>query len=160
VPRGVGLQNTLQYIATIAAAGSLLYIAVCKIIDRPFPRYLSIAPIVFWMLRLVTVFTGFSSISTISDTLIETASMCFTLLTLLFYAKIECGQPVKSYRLYFATALVNGFICAIGSIPRFIVDILAVNQAIHLNTIPSFTSLTTGAFSVIFAYSLMKQIKA
>ena len=159
VPRQVGLQNTLQYITTIIAAGCLLYIAVCKITGRVFPPYLSIGPIIYWMMRLVTVFTGFSTISTISDTLIETASMCFTLLVLLFYAKIECGQPVKSYRIYYSIALVNGFICALGSIPRIIADIFAVEQAVHLNTIPTFTSLATGTFSVLFAYSLIKQLK-
>ncbi len=160
VPKAGGIQNILQYVTAILAAGSLLYIAVSKITNRPFLRYLSIAPIIYWMMRIITVFTGFSSISTISDTLIETASMCFTLLVLVFYAKIECGQPVKSYRLYFATALVNGFICAIGSIPRLVADILSVEQAIHLNTIPTFTSLATCVFSVLFACSLMKQIKA
>lgn len=153
------LQSALHYVFTLAAALSLCFIAFCKLTSRAFPQFISVAPVLFWMMRLIMVFTEFSTISTISDTVIETASMCLSLLTFLFYAKIECAQATKKYRIFFAVALVNGFVCAIGSVPRIIADILSVDQAIHLNTVPTFTSLATAVFSVVFAYTLLSKIK-
>lgn len=152
-------QVALQYIFTAAAAVSLCYIAFCKLTDREFPLIISIAPVLFWVMRLIMIFTEFSTISTISDTVIETAGMCLSLVTFLFYAKIECSQPSNYYRLFFAVALTNAYVCAIGSIPRIIADLLSFNQAIHLNTVPTTTALAAGVFSVVFAYRLLNEIK-
>lgn len=152
-------QVALQYVFTVVAAVSLCYIAFCKLTCREFPPIISIAPVLFWIMRLIMIFTEFSTISTISDTVIETAGMCLSLTVFLFYAKIECSQPTKYYRLFFATALTNAYVCAIGSIPRIITDFLSFDQAIHLNTVPTTTALAAGIFSVVFAYRLLNEIK-
>ncbi len=152
-------QVALQYAFTAAAAISLCYIAFCKLTSREFPLIISIAPVFFWAMRLIMIFTEFSTISTISDTVIETAGMCLSLSTFVFYAKIECSQPTKYYRLFFAVALTNAYVCAIASLPRIITNILSFEQAIHLNTVPTTTALAAGVFSVVFAYRLLSGIK-
>lgn len=152
-------QVSLQYAFTAASAAALFYIAFCKLTDREFPKIISIAPVFFWAMRLIMIFTEFSTISTISDTVIETAGMCLSLITFLSYAKIECFQPTKHYRFFFGAALTNAYICAIGSIPRIIADVFSFGQSTHLSTVPTTTALAAGIFSLIFAYRLLNEIK-
>lgn len=153
------LQQALHYAISAGTAAVLLYIAFCKFLKKEFPPILSLVPILFWGMRLIIVFTGFSTISAISDTVIETIGMCLALATFLFYAKAETMQHTSLQRFYFATAMLCGYVCAIGSVPRFVADLIAAEQAIHLNAIPSFTAFATGIFAVIFAMRLFKEIR-
>lgn len=152
-------QKLLQYLFAAAAAVALLFIAFCKLTKRDFNPIISVAPIIFWIMRLIIIFTEFSTISTISDTVIETASMCLALITFLCYSKIECAMPSKYQNLFLASAMLCGYVCALGSVPRIISDIMSVGQAVHLNTVPTFTALACALFSTVFAYKLYMSIK-
>ena len=154
------LQHILHYTFTIGALAALIIIAVMKYLDRSFHGGLTLLPIAFWIMRLIIIFTDFSTISTISETVIETFAMCLTLVTFVFYAKVENYQiPKKRYTLAFATALLNAYVCAIGSVPRIIASLFALQQPVHMNTIPAFTGLATAIFSAAFAYSMLESIK-
>lgn len=152
-------QQTLHYAVSAAAVASLLYISFCKFLKKEFPPIISLAPILFWGMRLIVVFTGFSTISAISDTVIETIGMCLALSTFLFYAKVETMQRSSFQRLYFAVAMLCSFVSALGSFPRLIADIFAAEEAIHMTTIPYCTAFATGIFSFIFAMELFKKIR-
>lgn len=149
-------QQALHYVITLAAVISLFYTAFCKFTSREFPAIISIIPVIYWIMRLIIIFSEFSTISTISDTVLEIAAMCLSLITFLFYAKIEAEQPLKNYKLIFAISLLSGYVCIISSIPRIFTDTLS--QSIHLNTIPAFTGIASAAFCVIFAYTLLNEI--
>lgn len=153
-------QQTLHYIFSLAAAASLIYIGFCKFTGKAYPLLLTLTPILFWIMRLIIIFTGFSTISTISDTVIETVGMCLCLISFLLWAKIECDQlGDRRYGLAFATLMLTGYVCLISSIPRMIADIFSVEQAVHLNTVPTFTALASAFFSVTCAISLHKHLK-
>lgn len=150
---GVGLfQRLLHYLLAVGAFGSLIYIGILKLIKKKYLHILTLTPVIFLISRLIIVFSGFSSISAISDTIIETVAMCLALVTFLFYSKIECGQPTKKARFVFALSLLCGYVSAISSVPRIIADLFMIEQAIHLNPVPSFTGIAVTFFSVMFAY--------
>lgn len=153
---GVGIfQRLIHYLLAVGAAGSLIYIAVSKLAKKNYLPVLTLVPVIFWISRLIIVFSGFSSISAISDTIIETAAMCLALITFLFYSKVECRQPIRKVRLFFALSLLCGFVSAISSVPRIIAGPFMIEQAIHLNPIPSFTGIAVTFFSVVFAYKFL-----
>ena len=153
------LQTSLQYLFAAVAAASLVYIGVCKFIGKDFPDALSIAPILFWGMRLIIVFTEFSTISTISDTAIETAGMCLTLITVMMYAKTECMQEIKHKNLYFATSLTAGYVYLLGSVPRIISQYILNAGSIHLDTVPAYTALAAAIFSIVYGYTFYASVK-
>lgn len=171
------IQAFVHVILTIASAVSLLGVAVFKLSGRPYPPIISLVPILFWIMRLIIVFTGFATISTISDTVIETLQMCLTLGVFLFFAKAESGLSAKHYKLFAATALACGIVSLTGSIPRAIIGMMHLleklsladflpdalkfmtEQPTHMNLIPFTTGIAVAFFSVVFAYSLLSQIK-
>lgn len=141
------------------SAAVLILIAFFTFLKIKYPKIITLIPIAFWTMRLVVVFAGFSKISTISDTVIETAAMCLALATFLFYAKVECKQDDKKYRFFIATALVSSTVSATNSLPRIIAFFTEGHQPMHLNPTPVFTGIATAVFSAVFAYSLFKEIK-
>lgn len=176
-----GFQIAVHSVLTLLSIAALVFIAVCKLTNMPYQPIISLVPVAFWVMRLIIVFTGFSTISTISDTIIETATMCLTLAVFLFYAKIECYQSTKNYKLFFATALACSTVSLVASVPRAIILIPAkiceallklfpdaafpntlgqfAEQNLHPSAVPCTTGIFVAIFSTIFAYSLISKIK-
>ena len=129
-------------------------------LKKEFHPAISLVPIAFWTMRLIIVFTDFSTISTISETVIETLAMCLTLITFLLFAKLTCERiSPKRYTLVAATALLNAYLCAIGSVPRLLSHLLSIEQPVHLNIVPAFTGFATAIFSATFAFTLLHSIQ-
>ena len=157
---GAGELKTLHYVFSAAAAVSLVVLGGLKLLNKDCPVYLSLAPIAFWITRLIIIFSNFSTISTISDTLIETACLCLCLITFLNFSKLTCGYlSANKISSTFALSLLTSYTCFIASIPRFIADILSVGEAVHVNTIPAFSGLAAAIFCMLFAYSIIKRKK-
>lgn len=155
------MQKVLQYIFTILAACSLCFVGLGKFKGEKCNPLLAIVPIFFWLMRLIIIFSSFSTISSISDTVIETSGLCLSLITFLYFAKVESGQlQKKKYTIGFAVALLNSYVCFIASMPRIVCGIAAFQQPIHLNTVPILTGLATALFSACFAYRMLRVSKA
>ncbi len=156
LPSDKGIFGPVLYgIVTVAAAASLIYIAVCKFIKAKYPPLLTLVPVVFWLVRLIVVFTNFSSLALVSDYVIETVFMCLALLTFFFYAKIECNQPIKHVRFFFAVSLVCGYAATLCSLPRIILEIVVKSQAVHLNPVPFSTGIVVAFFAVALSAKLL-----
>lgn len=155
------MQKILQFIFALLAAGALCFISVGKFKGEFCNPFIAIVPIFFWLMRLVIIFSGFSTISTISDTVIETAGLCLALITFLFFAKVESGHMKREkYNIAFAISLLNAYIYFVASVPRILCELVAFKQAIHLNTIPVLTGLATALFCTFFAYRMFRVGKA
>ncbi len=154
------MQSTLLYLLSAGAIAAFIIITVFGFLKKEYHPAITLLPVVFWIMRLIIVFTDFSTISTISETVIETFSMCLTLVTFLFFSKLECGRVnPKHYTLVAATALLNAYVCAIGSMPRIFAGLLSMQQPTHMNIIPAFTGLATAVFSATFAFTLLHSVK-
>ncbi len=155
LPIGSGLLGSIPYgIIAVAAAGSLIYIGVCKFINVNYPGVLSLVLVVFWIFRLILVFTDFSALSLISDTVIETLLMCLSLIVFLFYSKIECGFTIKLVRIFYSVTLLCGYIASIASIPRIVVSLFRTTL-VHLNLVPVITSVAIAIFTTILSAKLL-----
>lgn len=151
-------QTLIHSILAIISAVALLLIAYCGFMKLTFPPIISVVPIFFWIMRLIIIFSSFSTISVISDTIIETAAMCLTLITFIIYAKIESGYLKKErHLLAFATVIVNAYVCLISSVPHIICDIASFEQAVHLHPIPAATSLCVAVFSIAVSIKIAKE---
>lgn len=150
-------QKLLQYIFALLAVGALCFISVGKFKGDFCNPFIAIVPVFFWLMRLIIIFSSFSTISTISDTVIETIGLCLSLITFLYFAKVESGHLKREkYNLAFAISLLNAYVYFVASVPRLLCELVAFKQAIHLNAIPVLTGLAAALFSVFFAYRMFR----
>ena len=154
------MQTYLLYFLVACAMATFIAVTVFGILKKPFHPAITLLPVAYWIMRLIIVFTDFSTISTISETVIETLSMCLTLAVLLFYSKLECDQIKPSrYRLVAATAILNAYLCAVGSVPRIFSALLSLDQPTHMNIIPATTGLATAVFSATLGFTILHSIR-
>ena len=154
------VQTYVLYFLAAGAMAALIAVTVFGILKKSFHPAITLLPVAYWTMRLIIVFTDFSTISTISETVIETITMCLTLAVLLFYSKLECDQVKPSrYRFIAATALLNAYLCAVGSVPRIFSTVISLDQPTHMNIIPATTGLATAVFSAVLGFTILHSIK-
>ncbi len=141
-----GVQFTLHKVAALISAAALIYMCVCRFTKSEFPKIITIIPVLFWITRVITVFTEFAILATVTDTVLETISMCLALLVFLNFSKQQCGIEVKNERLNFAVSMLCGYFCALSSIPRFICAIISPNAFGYFSNIPALTTFAAALF--------------
>lgn len=146
-----GIQFTLHKVASLVSAAALIYMCVCRFTKNQFPKIITLIPVVFWIIRVITVFTEFATLATVTDTVFETVSMCLALVAFLNFSKQQCGIEVKSEKLNFAIYMLCGYFCALSSIPRFICYLISPNAFGYFSNIPAFTTFAAGIFVTVVA---------
>lgn len=147
-------QKTLELITAILAAVSLISFVILNFLNAEYPKMFSIAPIFFWLIRLVIIFTSFSSLANIVDNIFELAALCMILISSLQVSKTVCTQiEEKKQTQNFALLLTTAFICFVTSIPRVIVSLTGYAAMLHVNDLPIMTTLIAGIYFTVFAIS-------
>lgn len=156
------MHQLLYYAFSALAIVALIYIGVFKLTKKEYHPLAALAPAVFFIMRMVIIFADFSTIATISDTIIETVSGCLVIIVSLYYAKIEGGVAShRRSRLLFALALTAAYTCAIGSVPRMICESAAQAKSIvlHQIIIPSYSGIAFALFCAALAYDMLFSLK-
>lgn len=144
-------QSIIHKVMALLTAFSFAYTVYCKVTKCEYPKIITIAPIAFFISRVIIVFSEFASLATVSDTIIETAAMCLALITLLNYSKFSCEIPIKNMRLCKAVAALCSFVCAVGSVPRIICQILDPKNFQYFSNTPVLTIFAASLFAAAFA---------
>lgn len=147
-------QKLLHTVAGILAVLALLYMAVCYFTKTDYPKIITAIPIIFWITRVITIFSEFAALATVSDIIIETVAMCLCLFSFMDYGKLACGISVKNVRLTRAVAALCGYTCLLGSLPRIICIIAKPTAFEYFANIPSLTTLAAAIFAVHFALNI------
>ncbi len=147
-------QRSAEFILAVVAAASLIAFAITEFFDIQIPPLFTAAPILFWFIRLIIIFTSFSTLSNIPDNIFELAALCMILVASLQFSKLVCTElsPMKQ-TVVFATALSTASICFITSIPRAIVTLSENAHVLHRNDLPIMTTLVAGIYFLLFALS-------
>jgi hypothetical protein len=150
-------QKSLEFIAAIIASVALISYIVMDAMKIEYPRYITIAPIIFWLLRLVIVFTSFSSLANIVDNIFELSALCLILLSSLQISKMICIETEeKKQTKNFALLLTTSFVCFATSLPRAIVSISGYADMLHRNNLPIMTTLLAGCYFTAYVISCYK----
>lgn len=142
-----GVQLTLHKLTSLLSAAALIYMCVCRFKKLEYPKIITIIPLFFWITRVITVFTEFATLATVSDTILETASMCLALVVFLNYSKQSCGIELKNLRLSRAITNLCAYFCAISSVPRFICAVINPNAFGYFGNIPALTTFAAALFA-------------
>ena len=150
-------QKTLEFITAIIAAVALISNIIMDAMKIEYPRYITIAPILFWLLRLVIIFTSFSSLANIVDNIFELAALSLILLSSLEVAKMICIETEKKKQtINFALLLTTSLVCFVTSLPRAVVAITGYANMLHENDLPIMTTLVAGIYFTAYAISCYK----
>lgn len=153
-------QKYLEIISAIVAAIYLTTSALSDVLSFKTPEILSVAPIVFWFVRLIIIFTSFSTLANISDNIFELAALCLLLLSSLNIAKLVClPQSEKFTSFSFALFLTTALVCFVNSLPRAILIIGKNTEFLHKNDLPVMTTLMAGFYILLFAVNSFKDKK-
>ena len=147
-------QSLLHRFAAALSVSAFIYMAFCCFTKKSFPKIITAVPLLFWLTRVITVFTEFAALATVTDTVIETITMCLCLFVFLDDAKLECDLKVRSKKLTRAIALLCSYAGLISALPR-IVCAFAVPEAFgYFANIPPFTSLAAAVYAAVLALTL------
>ncbi len=150
----ISWQRSAEFIFAVIAAASLIALAIMDFFNLETPLLLTATPILFWFIRLIIIFTSFSTLSNIPDNMFELAALCLILISSLQVSKLACTElPSAKQNVVFATALATASICFVTSIPRAIVTLSENSSVLHRNDLPIMTTLVAGIYFLIFALS-------
>lgn len=146
-----GFQLVFHKVTSLISAAALIYMCACRFTKMEYPKIITIAPVLFWLTRVITVFTEFATLATVTDTVLETISMCLALVVFLSFSKQQCGVEIKNQQLNLATTVLCGYFCALSSVPRFICALIIPNAFGYFGNIPALTTFAAGIFVTIAA---------
>ncbi len=117
-------------------------------------RKFYVVPVLYWMIKLVFIFTGISSLALISDNVFLVLSYCGTLIFMLEYAKFANKIDIDmNYKKLFASGLAAIILCAVTSLPRFIAVIMGNTEILHESVASPVTVFFTGVFIAAFIFN-------
>ncbi len=148
----------LTNIFAVLSALSMILLPVQKI----FPQYkkffcvLYTFPLLFFLFKLICVFTVYSTVSVIASNVFYLAFLSAALVFFLLVAKLENGLPVRS-----ALLLPVGIICSIFSlccfVPQIIAFALSAQSYVHDNIHGVFLCGAVAIYSTVYTFSLYKK---
>ncbi len=100
-------------------------------IDRTV-SYLGVIPVVYWTVRILTVFMQYIRMANISENLFDLAAMGFVTVFFLLYGKVDSDIELKrSVRFLAPIGLCAIMLCVICTVPRYFVILVSEEQILH-----------------------------
>lgn len=113
---------------------------------------LNAAPVIYWLIRIIVVFSAYTPVPTIADNVFELASLCAALVYFLYYAKftnsIDSGKTNKAMLAVSVLAVV---FCAVYSLPQLILIAFGNDIGVHSKPSSAVTDLAVMLFVLYYA---------
>lgn len=147
-------QRTLEIILALVTSITFIVSALGEQISITPPALLSVVPVLYWFIRLIIVFTAFSSLATIPDNVFELCALCLMLIASLWYAKAVClGIEGKQKAFIEPVMLTAAYVCFVTAIPRTVVMLSGSESLLHKTGLPVMTPIAAGIYFLVFALS-------
>ncbi len=124
-----------------------------------FSKYFALlyaAPLLFFLFKLICVFTVYSTVSVIAANVFYLAFLSAALVFFLYIAKLENGIEVKP-----AALLPLGIICSISAfccfVPQLIAFALSKPTLVHANPHGLFLSAAVALYSTVYSFRMFKK---
>ncbi len=153
--------KTAELITAILSAIVLISFVITDYMNLEFPIILSVAPVLYWFVRLIIVFTSLSTLASTPDSIFELAALSLILISSLQAAKTLCiEQRPKIHSLNFALFLTTALTCFTTALPRAILTAGENASLLHSNDLPMLSTLVAGIYFLSFAIDCYKENKA
>ncbi len=146
------VQRNLNIIISLAAAAALISHLAFDLLKLDYPKIFTAVPIIYWFMRLIIVFTQFSSLSTVIDNTLELICLCSILVCSLQLSKVFCAQlGEKQIAFNLPLFLSSASLCLVNGLPRMIMIATGNASLMHENGISPTVSFIAGLYFLIFA---------
>ena len=143
-------QKGLESLLSLAFGLCLIFYALKNFIKIKLPDLLCVIPVVYWLIKLVNLFTTYSALSNTFDNIFEIFTLCSVLYFFLSLAKGICLEPnEKSVKTLNASAYLASFMALACSVPKAII-VLTNNQSILGDNKSFLILLLTGVYILTF----------
>lgn len=117
---------------------------------------------VYFLFRIVCIFSTITYLSLTFETVITLASHCVTILFMLFFAKMVNGiNKNTNFKHLLAAGISGTVLCVADSLPRIVLELLGKLKYLHSNPSSAYTVLATGLFmtALLFSYFSKNNLK-
>ncbi len=156
-------QSTLLMLAGIAAIAFFAAYGVSLISDFKLPPIAVAVPVIYFIIKIICVFTSVSSLALITDNVLFLAAYCTLLLFFLSFGKLYNGIDKEyNFRKLQATGFASAVLCLAQGLPHIIFNLINGNNYRHTSNISNIALIIYGIFAAAFtlSYFSMKNIAA
>ncbi len=150
-------QATLVNISGIVSVLFFVCYGVTAFVSFHLPRALFIAPVIFWLFKLVCVFTSISSISLLTDYAFMMISICATLLFMFEFSKIANKIDLKStYKKTLVMGLIAAFFSFLTVVPELLARVFGAKTIFREGGADAVVYLLSAVFITVFIMNMFK----
>lgn len=150
-------QAALVNISGLVSVVFLVCYGVTAFASFHLPRVSFIAPVIYWLFKLVCVFTSISSISLLTDYAFMMLSICATLLFMFEFAKIANKIDLKiSYKRMLITGLLASFFSILTVVPPLLARLFGATTVFREGSADAVVYLLSGVFITVFIMNIFK----
>ncbi len=148
-------QAQIDMVLGLFAFASIILLTFKKELRLKISPLFSVAILIFFIFRLICVFTIFSTFSMIIDIVFELFSNCGLLIGFLFYSKCKClSEEDINKPLCFASLLFSSALGLTASVPKVLLNVTGNAHFLHINSTPMYSVFFASLFLLL--YSLKK----
>lgn len=153
-------QNNLTLVFSFLCGLWFLFFGISAFIDVKIPPILNTVPLFYYLMRLVLVFTAFSSSALVAEHVFSLAYRCTLLVFMLTFLRLYAGYPSKRTFKIFLPISVSAFILSFTSvISRLIVHFCAGDSFIHGDVPIDYDGITLCLIILPIAYDALTNVK-
>ena len=121
------------------------------------PPMLNIIPVLFWIIKLIIIFSNYSSLAAITENVFELASLCAILVFILQFAKHQNDiAPQKTGRMLLPISVITFMLCGAYAIPQLILYFSGNKDLAHTSNVTFITSFAMMLFVGVYVYLSFK----
>lgn len=150
-------QGQIDMVLGIFAFASIILLSFKKELKLKVNPLFSVVILIFFIFRLICVFTLFSAFSMITDIIFEFCALCAMIIGFLFYSKCKClSEEDINKPLAFASLLFSSALGLTSSVPKLLLNITGNSHFIHINSIPMYSVFFASLFLLLYALRKFK----
>lgn len=150
-------QHLLEVITGVLCAVWFIFFGIGRFLDIKLPSVTYIMPTLHWIMRLIVVFSSFSTTSLVAEHIFSLFSNGFTLLFMLSMGKYltDCSNK-KDKKALFPLATASFILNTTSALSRLIVFLLGHSDKIHFESSVDIVSLCAVIFIALITFDIFK----
>lgn len=147
-------QATVLTLAGVATVIFFFAYGVSLISDFALHPLATAVPVIYFIAKIICVFTSISSLALISDNLLTIAAYCALLLFFLYFGKLYNGiDPDFNFRKLLAAGLSSVLLCFTQGLSHILFNIMIGGGYNHTGLLSNIALLVYGCFAAAFLYT-------
>ncbi len=151
-------QIVLHFALGVATTVILLLHSLSAFCKFTVPPMLDAILVLFWTVKLIIIFSNYSSLASITENIFELASLCGILLFILQFAKLQNNvTPNKTNNSFLSVSVIAFMLCAAYSVPQILLYVTGNKDLAHTSNVTFITGFAMMLFIGVYVYMCFKE---